>query len=356
LPGENIEVMAPRRPITIVGGGLAGLALGIGLRQRDVPVVIWEAGQYPRHRVCGEFISGNGHAVLERLGMLSRCLQAGAVYARTAMFVFGSTRSPIRQLDAPALCISRYTLDALLAETFQQLGGELCIKSHWDAAGDCEGVIYASGRRAPSGQNPSRWFGVKAHVSPRHPVKLEADLEMHISSDGYVGLNYINGGEINVCGLYRRGHASGTNSKQDWLRGKAGSLLHKRLGTACFDPESFCSVAGLELKPQRSADRADCSIGDALTMTPPVTGNGMSMALESAELAMEPLVAYSGGHLDWRAARTQIARSCDAAFGRRLVWAKRLQTMMVSNALHSRLGSMLLRSEWLWNFLFSRTR
>ena len=53
------------KPITIVGGGLAGLTLGIGLRQRGVPVTIWEAGRYPRHRVCGEFISGNGQAVLD---------------------------------------------------------------------------------------------------------------------------------------------------------------------------------------------------------------------------------------------------------------------------------------------------
>ena len=46
--------------LTIVGGGLAGLTLGIGLRQRGVPVTVYEAGRYPRHRVCGEFISGRG--------------------------------------------------------------------------------------------------------------------------------------------------------------------------------------------------------------------------------------------------------------------------------------------------------
>ena len=52
------------RPLTIVGGGLAGLTLGIALRQRGVPVTIWEAGHYPRHRVCGEFICGRGRETL----------------------------------------------------------------------------------------------------------------------------------------------------------------------------------------------------------------------------------------------------------------------------------------------------
>ena len=91
------------KAITVIGGGLAGLTLGIGLRQCGVPVTIWEAGRYPRHRVCGEFISGNGQAVLERLGLLPRCHQAGAVYACTAMFVAGASRSPVRQLATPAL-------------------------------------------------------------------------------------------------------------------------------------------------------------------------------------------------------------------------------------------------------------
>jgi hypothetical protein len=56
--------------VTIVGGGLAGLTLGIGLRQRGVPITVWEARRYPRHRVCGEFISGGGQSSLARLGLL----------------------------------------------------------------------------------------------------------------------------------------------------------------------------------------------------------------------------------------------------------------------------------------------
>ena len=310
-----------RHLITIIGGGLAGLTLGIGLRQREVPARIFEAGNYPRHRVCGEFISGNGQAVLERLGLRARFEQAGAVHARTILFICGSNRSPIRQLAAPALCLSRHAMDALLAETFQQLGGELLVNTRWNSGEDCEGSVHAAGRRTQAVEKSPRWFGVKAHLARSSLVKLEADLEMHLSPQGYIGVNRINGGEINVCGLFRA-HEGGRlpDSKSDWLRGGKNSLLHERLGVAEFMADSFCSVAGLQLKPQRAAAKKECCIGDALTMTPPVAGNGMSMAFESAEMAVEPLAAFSQGKVNWRQARQQIARRCDAAFSRRLAW------------------------------------
>jgi menaquinone-9 beta-reductase len=349
--------MAVLKPITIVGGGLAGLTLGIGLRRRDVPVTIWEAGQYPRHRVCGEFISGNGQAVLGRIGLLEQFEQAGAFRARTAMFVCGGNRSPVREFDVPALCLSRHAMDALLAGAFQQLGGTLRMNSRWSSSTSDEGTVLAAGRRASTAENGRRWFGIKAHVPQNGGLKLEADLEMHGTPAGYVGVNRINGGETNVCGLLStRPGQQQPESKQDWLRGEAGSLLRERLQGVEFVPDSFCSVGGISLKPRRAASRQECCIGDALTMTPPVTGNGMSMAFEAAELAWGPLTDYSRGELSWTRARQQIARSCDAAFSRRLAWARFLQWMMISPAVQSRLGPVLLRSKWAWQLMFTQTR
>ena len=64
-----------------------------------------------------------------------------------------------------------------------------------------EGIVRATGRRAQPAENGSRWFGLKAHA---RNVPLTADLEMHVSPRGYVGLCRVDGGVVNVCGLFRR--------------------------------------------------------------------------------------------------------------------------------------------------------
>src|SRR4029077_21229605 len=101
------------KSVTIVGGGLAGVTLGIGLRQRGVPVTLWEAGRYPRHRVCGEFISGRGLEVLTRLDLRKKFERAGAALASTAEFFSTRSGSGARSLPSSALCLSRYVMDEL---------------------------------------------------------------------------------------------------------------------------------------------------------------------------------------------------------------------------------------------------
>src|ERR1041385_8634491 len=145
--------MQASRPITIVGGGLAGLTLGIGLRQRDVPVVILEAGHYPRHRVCGEFISGRGQEVLQSLGLMPLLHEAAATFAHTARFVSSGWASSSGPFPNPAICLSRFKLDALVAEHFRQLGGELHQGSRWQPTADLQGMVNAAGRRAKPLQN-----------------------------------------------------------------------------------------------------------------------------------------------------------------------------------------------------------
>ena len=347
--------MTAMKPITIVGGGLAGLTLGIGLRQRSVPVTLWEAGHYPRHRVCGEFISGRGLETLDRLGLREPLDRVGAVEADTAAF-FSTTRTTgPRPLPARAICLSRFTLDHTLAEQFRCLGGQLFEGKRQADEDAGVGVVHATGRHLKAVENGTRWFGFKVHA---RKVSLQAGLEMHVSPGGYIGLCRVEGAAVNVCGLFRR-RASDGDRPSNWrqvLRGPAGSLLHQRLATAEFDENSFCAVAGLSLRPHRAVTRVACCIGDAITMIPPVTGNGMSMAFESAELALEPLVAWSRGEIPWAEARPQIARRCDAAFARRLAWAKWLQRSVLTPSLQNILVTFAAHSGWFWRMAFEKTR
>ena len=343
------------KPVTIIGGGLAGLALGIGLRRRDVPVMVWEAGHYPRHRVCGEFISGRGQQTLSQLGLRELLARAGAMNAGTAAFFSTTQSTPPRSLPARAICLSRFTMDHALAAEFRRLGGEL-LEGRRQAEGIFgEGTVRATGRRARSEANGTRWFGLKVHA---RNVPLTADLEMHVSSRGYVGLCRVDGGAVNVCGLFRRraGENQTPQNWREWLRGQVDSPLNRRLAAAAFDEDSFCAVAGISLRPQCAAARAECCVGDAITMIPPVTGNGMSMAFESAGMAVEPLVAWSGGELSWMETWQKLAGQCDAAFARRLAWAKWLQRMMLAPSLQNMLAQFIARSEWFWRTAFERTR
>lgn len=343
------------RPITIVGGGLAGLTLGIGLRQRGVRVTLWEAGRYPHHRVCGEFISGRGLESLDRLGLRGRLETAGAVTAHTAAFFSTTRNTPPRPLPSAALCLSRHVLDDLLAKEFCQAGGDLRAGERWPGQEFSEGIVRATGRRAQPEENGVRWFGLKLHA--RH-VTLTADLEMHVTPNGYVGLCRLNDGKVNVCGLFRRVDETNTGDggARERLRGRPGSPLHERLSTAEFDESSFCAVAGLALRPHRAGEWGECCVGDAITMIPPITGNGMSMAFESAELALEPLIRWSRGEITWLTAQRTIARQCDAAFARRLVWARWLQTLLLSARWQRPLVFLAGRSDWLWRLWFARTR
>jgi flavin-dependent dehydrogenase len=256
-------------------------------------------------------------------------------------------------LPSAAICLSRFKLDDLLAKKFRELGGEM-IQGRRFTEDFVEGVVRATGRRAPTGQGGAGWFGLKIHA---RNVPLAADLEMHVSPRGYVGLCKINNGEVNICGLFRKrkDEDAGAETVRDWLRGAPGSCLRERLANAEFDEASFCAVAGLSLRPQQAAGRAEICVGDAITMIPPVTGNGMSMAFESAELAVEPLAAWSLGETSWLAAQHKVARACDEQFSSRLRWAKWLQRFLLTPALQTPL-LLLARSDWFRQMAFERTR
>ena len=341
-----------KRPVTIVGGGLAGLTLGIGLLRRDVPVSVWEAGAYPRHKVCGEFISGAGLECLEHLSLWDLLMKSGARVATTVLFASRIVQTAALPLPSPALCLSRHTLDHVLSRQVEELGGCLRVRSPWRTP-FVEGTVRATGRRPCSLSNGWRWYGLKVHANN---VALGADLEMHIAPDAYVGLCRLDNGQVNVCGLFRnRPGQVGPADAFEQLRGEKGSLLHHRLERAAFIQRSFCSIAGLELTPQDS-HLDECRIGDALTMIPPITGNGMSLALESAQVSTSALVDYAEARLSWTDMLGVLRRRTQERFAERLFWARQSHRLLFSEGFDPSVFVGLTRIPLSLRLLFKLTR
>lgn len=311
------------RRITIAGGGLAGLSLGIALRRRGVPVELHEAGSYPRHRVCGEFISGVDGDTLAELGIDAHLRDAQRL--ESSAWFRGGKRIFAASMPHPAMGISRRCLDSRLSDAFVEQGGALHQRSRLKPS-PSEGEVCTAGRRV---HKLGKWLGLKLHVRGREPA---ADLEMHLGAHGYVGLARVEGGTTNVCGLFRRREVTGKGADLLFAYLEANGLdeLRESLRGAVVDEASFLGVGNFQLGRQGGKGDGICAIGDADRMIPPFTGNGMSMAFESALAAVGPICDYSAGVLKWRDAIDVIERQLNSRFRRRLIAARALHPLLLS--------------------------
>ncbi|HVU18889.1 MAG TPA: NAD(P)-binding protein [Candidatus Didemnitutus sp.] len=305
--------MSSGLPIEIVGGGLAGLSLGLALRRANVPVTILEAGTYPRHRVCGEFIAGLDPETEERLG-LGPMLADARRHRSVAWFLKGQAVRNQR-LPAPAHGLSRYVLDHRIATEFTAAGGWLRTGARVTDLTPRPGRVFAQGRRA----DKSPWLGLKVHVTG---LTLHRDLELHLGDEAYVGLATVEDGRVNVCGLFRRRQlaAPGAALLFRYLEAAGLHALADRLSGTEVDDDSFCAVAGIRFASGYRS-HPGVHLGDAGGMVPPFTGNGMAMAFQSAATALGPLICYSHGECSWAVTCERISRLLARRFRVRLASA-----------------------------------
>ena len=313
------------KSITIVGAGLAGLSLGNTLQRAGIPVTVHEAHGLPRHRVCGEFICGKGAASLERQGLGS--VLEGALEHRSLQWFMQGRPILASQLPSPAFGISRYTTDLRLAELLRRAGGQLIEYSRLSSAAE-EGKVSCSGRSTTK----SDWIGLKLHATD---MVTSADLELHLGKHGYIGLSGIECGRTNICALFKlrpeiRAHKE--TVLLHYLRACGLMALADRIEASAIDPSSHVGVAGIHFSQIPDASIPGLHLGDAYSVIPPFTGNGMSIAIESAELAFPYLHDYAKGRIAWQQATNQIREACRRQFHTRLVVARSLHPWIASPA------------------------
>jgi flavin-dependent dehydrogenase len=268
--------------VTVGGGGPAGAAAALAALAEGVAVEVRDRAAFPRHKVCGEFLSPESLPVLAALGADGPVLARQPAWIRRVRLVMGvSEKTAV--LPEPALGISRHALDWILLAEFQRRGGRLV---RGEARPLPAPAVDATGRgahAARAGAKPGRLFGFKAHF--RGPVNDAVELFFW---DGcYVGVNPVEDGLTNVCGLAPHARLAAFGFDPGALLANAGAAVRARLAPLRQEwdwirtgPLVFARRCGPEGLPE-----GVYPAGDALSFVDPFTGSGQLCALVTGRLS-----------------------------------------------------------------------
>jgi len=334
--------------VAVVGAGVAGSALAAALARQGWQVALIERDQLPRHKVCGEFLSPEAQQSLHALGLYPTVRAQQPVPLSGATLIGTSGQSLSLPLPGIAWGLSRFALDATLATAAVDQGAVLysktLVRSYTPAARGYQlhcrhttgeqiltarAVIMASGRQSGQqlppqvrrGQSTQPWrrcVGLKIHLQG---VTMGAQTELYLFPGGYVGINPVEGDAVNLCALldYTTFAAAGKDVLPA-IQAMSGwnPALAERLVTATPLPATACVVAGVDTGRQpRPWDGVAC-IGDTAAMIPPLCGDGMAMALRSAEICAKLADDFLRGRRTLAAWQSAYTRQWQQEFNQRL--------------------------------------
>ncbi len=153
--------MRSPRCISVVGGGPAGCAAALSALAEGASVTVYEKARFPRHKVCGEFLSAEVGGVFDELGLWPSFSMARPVRLARAVLNIGARRKCF-PLPEPAYSLSRYALDDLLLREAVARGAALKSVSKIVRDPQEQPIVVAHGRQTPT-RRGARLFGFKAH-------------------------------------------------------------------------------------------------------------------------------------------------------------------------------------------------
>jgi len=92
--------------VEVIGGGPAGSVAALAAKAAGADVCLYEKSTFPRHKVCGEFLSPEILPLLDRIGIAERFLALGPARLRRVRLHLGG-RMKSWNLSGPAWGLSR---------------------------------------------------------------------------------------------------------------------------------------------------------------------------------------------------------------------------------------------------------
>ena len=299
----------PEFDVVVIGAGPAGSSAAITAARSGATVALLEAGEFPRHKVCGEFVSAESLHILRDLlqpvPKADRVLRAAPAIQQVRLLLDQST--VMARVLPPALSIPRYELDFLLWQAAQPAG--VYTRSNCEvsavygngpfqidtSAGTLEAsaVVIAAGRWSrftPRNSIPSgpRWIGLKAHFRESQPPSTT---DLYFFEHGYCGVQPVSTDGVNACAMVRSDRAT---ALEEVFTIHPALAMRSRNWQALTEP---VTTAPLIYRTPRPVDGHLMFVGDAAAFIDPFVGDGISIALHTGRFAATEVELFLRGSI-----------------------------------------------------------
>ncbi len=335
-------MLTPDVDVVVIGGGLAGCASATLLAREGVSVALLEKGDFPRHKLCGEFLSPEAQASFDALGVLGSVREAGAHEMRHARITGPHGGTFDCDLPGTALGLSRYVLDEMLFQRASDAGARTFTQTRVTGVdgslndgfrvrtdrGSVEArvVLGAYGKRSLLDRKLDRSFmdatsdlvAFKAHFGG---PSIPETIEIHTFPGGYCGMSHIEDDRVNVCWIGRTDVLKDSGGRPEQMLAASAQRnphLADRLDGAERLTDAFEAVSQVSLRSKPAFSGDICMIGDAAGMIAPLCGDGMAMALSSAEIATPHVLPFLRRNQTPEAFRAAYTEAWGKRFGQRM--------------------------------------
>lgn len=367
--------MNSNNKISIIGGGLAGLSAAIDLLNRNYDVVVFEKNEYPKHKVCGEFISNEVLPYLKALGLDIESLRPTNITKTVLSTHSGKTIKT--DLPLGGFGISRYTLDNYLFKKVIELGGKVVkdsvisidfsdnfftISTQSNQVFKSKIVLGAFGKRSNLDielkrnfiQQKSPWLAVKAHYSGNFQNDLVC---LHNFKGGYCGVSKVENDVINICYLVQFESFKEFKNIADFQE----HIMYKNKNIKnifekskmLFDNPLTISQISFEDKPK--IENHVLMIGDSAGLIHPLCGNGMAMAIHSAKIVSNLVDDFLQNKISRASMESNYISIWNKTFKKRLQFGKFLSKLLLNSYLSKVTMNLIILFPFLLPIIIKKT-
>ncbi|MHB0755728.1 NAD(P)/FAD-dependent oxidoreductase [Polaribacter sp. M15] len=346
--------------VIIIGGGLAGLCNAIHLSKFDKNVLLIEKNSYPKHKVCGEYISNE---VLPYLSFLEiDPFNFGAV--KIDNFKLSTTNNNVISAKLPlgGFGISRYTLDfelykkaikngvTFLQDTVINIAyndAVFSIETKENKTFTATIAIGAFGKRSLLDvqmkrnfiQKKSPYLGVKIHVKGNFPKNLVA---LHNFKGGYCGVSKVENNAINLCYITNFSSFKKHKNINDFQNSVVyqNQFLREIFKNTTPIWNKPLSISQISFETKKPIEHHIVMCGDSAGMIHPLCGNGMSMAIQSAQIASKLILNYLN---DENASRNELEKLYLRQWNKQFKWRLEAGHFIARLFRNDKIANMLLQ-------------